>query len=105
MIIEMFQLYRHQIDKDMSLTFQPRGGIPTLALNLGGMFLHIPVEGKIAPYLSYASSSIMLEQGFNFEHHQFLARVRKEDKERRKGIANLREAGSKGTNPKGAKKR
>ena len=101
----MFQLYRHQIDKDMSLTFQPRGGVPTLALNLGGMFLHIPVEGKIAPYFSYASSSIMLEHGFNFEHHQFLARAKERRKERRKGIANLRKARSKGTNPKGAKKR
>jgi hypothetical protein len=103
MIIEMPHIYRHQIDKDMSLTFQPKGGNPTLALNLGGMFLHIPVKGKIAPYLSYASSSIMLEQGFNFEHHQFLARAREEEK--KEGIANLREAGSKGTNPEGAKKR
>jgi len=83
MIIEMPHIYRHQIDKDMSLTFQPKGSNPTLALNLGGMFLHIPVKGKIAPYLSYASSSIMLEQGFNFEHHQFLARAKERRKERR----------------------
>lgn len=81
MIIKMPHIYRHQIDKDMSLTFQPKGANPTLALNLGGMFLHIPVKGKKRPYLSYASSSVMLEQGFNLEHHHFLTRSRENEEE------------------------
>ena len=67
----MVHIFRHQLDKDTSISLPAKGkSKPTLVLGLGPVFLHIPLEGDAkTPYISFPGSSVQVENNFNIEHH------------------------------------